>query len=78
MATPLIPTRFGFSFFVVAPLASSFGLHDDLPLFDQVRVLIIQATRHGEVRELGRFTEDVESETFWDPFDLLIEGPVED
>jgi hypothetical protein len=74
----LISARFRLAFFLVAPLASSFGLHDDFPLFNQVRVLIVQATGDREVRELDRFTEDVQSETFWNPFEFLIEGPVED
>lgn len=77
-ATLLISARFSLALFLVAPLASSFSLHDDFPLFDQGRMLIIQATSDRKVRELDRLAEYVQSEAFWNPFELLIEGPVED
>lgn len=78
MTTLLIPPSFGFSLFVITLLASSFGLHDDLPLLDQVWVLVVQTARHRKVCELGRLAEDIQAKTLWNPGDLLIEGPVED
>jgi hypothetical protein len=74
----LISARFRLAFFLVAPLASSFSLHDDFPLLDQVRMLVVQSPSNREVRELDRFTEDVQSKALWNPFELLVECPVED